>query len=351
MWDEAPELVVPGSEGGTISMRRIAIMCVLGLLAAGLSIQLIPSGAGQHYSETTKQTVEAVGNIVGGSSSASAQSAASADGGGMQVAAGPLSFEVKAHLDQILDISQDPPGVTPGLVSEVCLKVWSGSSQVQNQCGPGLVFVDPLASVGTVFATLGGTEVALVLTGQGSPTIAPERTLEIDPVTGSITGGVRLVNRRQASASGVINGPFGGGAATGGGKMSSDIETVAASDLGTVSGGGSLPSGADRSTFSLCFGGACDGTHLTWRDHAANRKIDATAGSLLVAGNKATVRGVAKVDGISGCSFELKVSDNNTSSTKQDTIYLNVTGPAGCAYTTDPDGNERTISGGNLTVS
>lgn len=328
-------------------MRRTAIVCVLGLLAAGLSMQLIPSGAGQHYTETVNQTVQAVGNIVGGASSTSAQSA-----GTGQVAAGPLSFEVKAHLDLILDVSQDPLGVTPGAVSEVCLKVWDGSSLVQNQCGPGLVFVDPLASVGTVFATLGGTEVALVLTGQGAPEIAPERTLRIDPVDGSIVGGIRLVNRRQASAAGVINGPFGGGTASGSGKISSDVSTLVASDVGSVSGGGSLPSGGEgRSTFSLCFGSICDGTHLTWRDHAADRRIDAAAGSILVTGNKATVRGTAAVDGVGGCTFELRVSDNNTSSTKQDTIYLNVTGPAGCAYTTDPDGAERTISGGNLTVS
>lgn len=326
-------------------MRRIALTCALGLLAAGLALQLVPSGAGQHYTETVNQTVQAVGDIARGSSTASAQGADTA-----AVAAGPLSFEVRARLSHVLDVSQDPPGVTPGAVSEVCLKVWDGSSQVQSQCGPGVVFVDPLASVGTVFATLGGTEVALVLTGQGSPTIAPERTLEIDPLTGSIGGGVRLVNRRQASASGVINGAFGGGAATGGGTMSSDVGVNAASDLGSASGGGSLPSGADKSTFSLCFGSVCEDTHLTWRDHAFNRRIDATAGSILVAGRKATISGVARVDGISGCSFELKVSDNNTSSTKLDTIYLNVTGPAGCEYTTDPGGAERAISGGNLTV-
>jgi hypothetical protein len=53
---------------------------------------------------------------------------------------------------------------------------------------------------------------------------------------------------------------------------------------------------------------------------------------------------------VTGCSFELRVSDNNTSSTKQDTIYLEVTGPAGCSYTTDPGGAERTISSGNLRV-
>jgi hypothetical protein len=101
----------------------------------------------------------------------------------------------------------------------------------------------------------------------------------------------------------------------------------------------------------MCYGDCGDGSpHLTWRDHATGRKIDGGPGVIAVAGKKATVTGAATVDGVTGCSFELRVTDNNTSSTKQDTVYLQVTGPAGCGYTTDPGGAERTISGGNLRV-